>query len=1033
MSGRRQAQVKEDARLFGQGAYIYEAGACLVLDGEEHWLTGEMVPGELTIAEQIESTGAPALLLERYPGRLEYHEPWHLNREVSHLFRGLIDAFEADELLAEHGHGALRLVDNGVVTRRSPDLAALPHVRGYHLVPKGASKAAAVALHMRIRGYAREETFAVGDSREDLACAEHVGSFWLVANAVERDPSIREAIAGTPNVRVAEAGNGPGVYEAVDQRADGVARRRGRPPSGRSGGATARRQKPGRGRRRHSAGGGTVVRTSATHSCSGSSPAIRRPSALVTGAPTPACSSARASSGTDSSASTACPICAGISAAGTPPASSSPARRLRLSRASAVATRSPAPARPIIDSGRAPRPSAKRHTSAKMCPAAAPAAFRPCASVAPAASAAAFLAAPASSTPTGSFDCSQTTPARVKICASERASPSSVRRGDQRGTLSHHLLRVSRPAEAGDALGAEAAGQDRRRQRPGGRHEPLRDRDDGGARAEPGRDERVGRLGERLRRHGQEHVVGARGARRGRLDAQLDGELDPRQVGGVLARALERGGLLGGPGLQRRPQPAARQQHRQRGAERSGPDDRRAAHPRAPAKRSGWPSGRAGSRLGLVHLMPEPTDPHIAPGPTPDRDAAWRNWAGDQVARPARRAAPASVEELAGAVGGAREAGLRVRVVGAGHSFSDIALTDGLMVGMERMNRVLDADRASGLVKVQAGITIGELGTELDRLGLAMENLGDIDVQSIAGAISTATHGTGARLRNISSQVAGLTLVLADGSTLECSEQIEPEAFRAARVGLGSLGAIAEVTLRCVPAFTLRGVDAPAPLAEVLAGFEQLALENDHFEFFVFPHADVALTRTNNRTDEPPRPRGRLNAWANDILLTNHALGALCRIGRRFPDRIPQINRLVTKAGRQLRARRALGVDLRKPAARALHRDGVRAAARAHAGGGGGGDGADPARRLQGAVPDRGPDRRRRRGDAEHGGGARQRLRRGAHVRGDGVGAVLQGRGGRHGSFRRAAALGQAPLPDRRHAAPALPGVGCLPGRARAP
>jgi phosphoglycolate phosphatase len=215
MSGRRQAQVKEDARLFGQTAYIYEAGASLVLDGEEHWLTGELVPGELTVAEQIERTGAPALLLETYRGRLEYHEPWHLNREVSHLFRGLIDAFEADELLADNGHEELRLVDNGVVNRRSPDLAALPHVRGYHLVPKGASKAAAVALHMQIRGYAREETFAVGDSREDLACAEHVGSFWLVANALARDPSMQEAIAGRANVRVAEAGNGPGVYEAV--------------------------------------------------------------------------------------------------------------------------------------------------------------------------------------------------------------------------------------------------------------------------------------------------------------------------------------------------------------------------------------------------------------------------------------------------------------------------------------------------------------------------------------------------------------------------------------------------------------------------------------------------------------------------------------------------------------------------------------------------------------------------------------------------------------------------------------------------
>jgi hydroxymethylpyrimidine pyrophosphatase-like HAD family hydrolase len=215
MSGRRRAQVHEDARLLGQASFIFEAGACLVLDGEEHWLTGELMPGELTIAEQIEGSGAPALLLERYEGRLEYHEPWHLDREVSHLFRGLIDAAEADALLAEHGHGGLRLLDNGVVHRRSQALAVLPHVRGYHLVPKGAAKAAAVALHSRIRGYDRERTFAVGDSREDLTCAAQVGTFWLVANAVERDPSMREAIAGLENVRVTEAGHGAGVYEAV--------------------------------------------------------------------------------------------------------------------------------------------------------------------------------------------------------------------------------------------------------------------------------------------------------------------------------------------------------------------------------------------------------------------------------------------------------------------------------------------------------------------------------------------------------------------------------------------------------------------------------------------------------------------------------------------------------------------------------------------------------------------------------------------------------------------------------------------------
>jgi phosphoglycolate phosphatase len=221
MSGRRRIQVAEDARLLGQSAYIFEAGACVVLGGdprlggEEHWLTGELQPGELTIAQQIERSGAPAMLLERYEGRLEYHEPWHLDREVSHLFRGLVDALEVDALLAEQGHGQLRLVDNGVVNRRSPALADLPHVRGYHLVPAGASKAGAVAFHRQMRGHAREETFAIGDSREDLACAEHVGAFWLVANAVQRDPSIRAAAAPFDNVHVAEAGHGAGVYEAV--------------------------------------------------------------------------------------------------------------------------------------------------------------------------------------------------------------------------------------------------------------------------------------------------------------------------------------------------------------------------------------------------------------------------------------------------------------------------------------------------------------------------------------------------------------------------------------------------------------------------------------------------------------------------------------------------------------------------------------------------------------------------------------------------------------------------------------------------
>jgi len=302
--------------------------------------------------------------------------------------------------------------------------------------------------------------------------------------------------------------------------------------------------------------------------------------------------------------------------------------------------------------------------------------------------------------------------------------------------------------------------------------------------------------------------------------------------------------------------------------------------------------------------MSEPSDPHR-------RALAWRNWTGDQRCTPAAIERPRSLEELSTALVRAGSRGSRVRAVGAGHSFSDVALGDpgGTLVSLERMSQVLDVDRAGRLVRVQAGITINALSRCLDQHGLAMENLGDIDVQSIAGAISTATHGTGARLRNISSQVAALRLVLADGSTLECDAEREPEVFRAARVGLGALGVLAEVTLRCVPAFTLRGIDEPAPLERTLARFEELALGNDHFEFFVFPYAQTALTRTNNRTEEEPRPRGRLAAYANDVLLTNHAFGLFCRLARRMPGAIPQINRLVTRlAGRSERVERSASI-----------------------------------------------------------------------------------------------------------------------------
>jgi len=216
-SGRRQGSVFEGARLIGSSCYIFELGCGLVLDGELEWLTDGIVPDAEhgSIFDQIEASGAPALLLEHYNGKLEYHTPWSIGREVSHLFRGSIDLGEASGVLTEAGLGWLRLVDNGVIRAQAEQMPGLSIAHVYHLVPAGASKARAVARHMQARGYAAPDCIAVGDSREDMDAAAVVGAFWLVANAVERDPTLPDDLAGRAGVRVASEGYGAGVYEAV--------------------------------------------------------------------------------------------------------------------------------------------------------------------------------------------------------------------------------------------------------------------------------------------------------------------------------------------------------------------------------------------------------------------------------------------------------------------------------------------------------------------------------------------------------------------------------------------------------------------------------------------------------------------------------------------------------------------------------------------------------------------------------------------------------------------------------------------------
>ncbi len=267
------------------------------------------------------------------------------------------------------------------------------------------------------------------------------------------------------------------------------------------------------------------------------------------------------------------------------------------------------------------------------------------------------------------------------------------------------------------------------------------------------------------------------------------------------------------------------------------------------------------------------------------------NWAGDQRCRPGRVGAPRSREELAEAVGGAAAAGQKVSVAGSGHSFTEAAMTDAVMLRVEALRGVIDADRGSGLVKVGAGTVLRELNEEVASLGLALENLGDIDAQTIAGAISTGTHGTGAGLRNIPAGVEGIELVLADGSVRELTAAGDPELLRAARIGVGALGAISAVTLRCVPAFTLRRVDSSHQLADVLDRFEELAAANDHFELFTFPYSDRALVLERNRTEEPPRPKSPTVALLNDVLLENWVLEAMAATGKALPRTIPALAR----------------------------------------------------------------------------------------------------------------------------------------------
>jgi L-gulono-1,4-lactone dehydrogenase len=270
---------------------------------------------------------------------------------------------------------------------------------------------------------------------------------------------------------------------------------------------------------------------------------------------------------------------------------------------------------------------------------------------------------------------------------------------------------------------------------------------------------------------------------------------------------------------------------------------------------------------------------------------SWRNWAGTESAVATEVVRPTDLDELSTAVAGAEKS---VRARGSGHSFTAVGAAHDRAIDLSAWTGIVSADLDADLVTVRSGTTLRALNAELDHLGRAMTNLGDIDAQTIAGAISTGTHGTGAGYGGISTQVAALELVLADGKVVTCSPTERPELFAAARVGLGAFGVISTITLRTEPSFVLHAEERPEPIEDVLAAIDDNCAGNDHFEFYWFPYGRNALTKRNNRlpAGSAPEPLSRTRQFVEYQLMENLAFGAVCRMGRAVRPLVRPLNRL---------------------------------------------------------------------------------------------------------------------------------------------
>ncbi|MFF1558741.1 D-arabinono-1,4-lactone oxidase [Streptomyces sp. NPDC058279] len=275
---------------------------------------------------------------------------------------------------------------------------------------------------------------------------------------------------------------------------------------------------------------------------------------------------------------------------------------------------------------------------------------------------------------------------------------------------------------------------------------------------------------------------------------------------------------------------------------------------------------------------------------------AWRNWAGNVSATPARVVAPTSVGDLREVVRRAAEEGLRVKAVGTGHSFTAAAATDGVLIRPQALRGITSIDRTAGTVTVAAGTVLKDLNVALAREGLSLTNMGDIMEQTVAGATSTGTHGTGRDSASIAAQIRALELVTADGRLLTCSEKENPEVFAAARLGIGALGIVTSVTFAVEPLFLLTAREEPMGFDRVTAEFDENVAENEHFEFYWFPHTGNCNTKRNNRSQGPAAPPGAVSAWIEDELLSNGLFQVVNSLGRAVPATVPGIARIASRA-----------------------------------------------------------------------------------------------------------------------------------------